>query len=244
MQEIFALTLASMHNDMSRLDQVALNLANVSTPGFKRQVVAARPFADAMQDAQAVSAPEVLTDTRAGTLRNTGQPLDVALAGDGYFEVLTANGPAYTRRGNFSVDARGRLVTSQGYPVMGKGGELVLSGRAPAIDGAGNITEAAAAGADGPNNAGPIGQLKVVRFDRAQGLQPLGEGLVAAGDAMSLLPEADVQIRQGALENANVNSTREMVDLIQTLRHFESMQRVLQGYDEMIGSAVRKLAEG
>lgn len=241
MQEIFALTLASMHNDMARLDQVALNLANVSTPGFKRQVVAARPFTDVLQDAQAMQSSEVLTDTRAGTLRTTGQALDVALAGEGYFEVLTPNGPAYTRRGNFGVDARGRLVTSQGYPVMGKGGDLVLAGRAPIIDGVGHVTEAAAA--DNPAPAAPIGQLKVVRFDQPQTLQPLGEGLVAAGDGMTVLPDAEVQLRQGALENANVNSTREMVDLIQTMRHFESMQRVLQGYDEMIGTAVRKLAE-
>jgi flagellar basal-body rod protein FlgF len=241
MQEVFALTLASMRNDMARMDHVALNLANVSTPGYKRQVVATRPFIDALQDAQGLQLSEVLTDTRAGTVKSTGQPLDLALAGEGFFEVMTAKGPAYTRAGSFNVDARGRLVTSQGYPVMGKNGDIHLTGRSPTVDSAGNVSEAGAT--DGSQQATPIGQLKVVRFDKSEDLQRLGEGLFAAGEGMTLIPEADVQIRQGALENANVNTTREMVDLIQTMRHFETMHRVVQGYDEMIGAAVRKLTE-
>jgi flagellar basal-body rod protein FlgF len=241
MQEIFALTLASMQNDKSRLDHVALNLANVTTPGYQRQVVATRPFVDAIQDAQSSQAPAVLTDTRPGTIKSTGQPLDLALAGEGYFEVMTEKGPAYTRAGNFNVDPRGRLVTAQGYPVMGKNGDIHLTGRSPTIDSAGNITEAGAP--EGPSQATPIGQLKVVRFDQPRTLQRLGEGLVAAGENMTVLADADVRIRQGALENANVNTTREMVDLIQAMRHFETMHRVVQGYDEMIGTAVRKLSE-
>lgn len=240
MQEIFALTLGSMQNDMSRLDQVAMNLVNAATPGYKRQVVAPRPFVQALEDAQALQPPEVLTDMRAGTVRATSQPLDLALLGDGFFEVLTDSGPAYTRKGNFTVDARGRLVTAQGYPVMGKGGDIQLAGRAPVIDSMGHVSESV----DGAVQVTPVGQLKIVRFDNPQGLQRLGEGLVAGGDGMTVLSDSQVQLRQGALENANVNSTREMVDLIQTMRHFETMHRVIQGYDDMIGSAVRKLAEG
>lgn len=240
MQEIFALTLGSMQNDMSRLDQVAMNLVNATTPGYKRQVVAPRPFVQALEDAQALAPPQVLTDMRAGTVKSTGQPLDLALVGDGFFEVLTDSGPAYTRKGNFTVDARGRLVTAQGYPVMGKGGDIQLVGRTPVIDSMGQVSESV----DGAAQATPVGQLKIVRFDNPQGLQRLGEGLVAAGDGMTVLADSQVQLRQGALENANVNSTREMVDLIQTMRHFETMHRVIQGYDDMIGSAVRKLAEG
>lgn len=240
MQEIFALTLGSMQNDMARLDQIAMNLTNAATPGYKRQVVAPRPFVQALEELQTLPPPQVLTDLRAGTVKSTGQALDLALVGDGFFEVLTDSGPAYTRKGNFTVDARGRLVTAQGYPVMGKGGDIQLAGRTPVIDSAGHVSEAL----DGAAQATPVGQLKIVRFDNPQGLQRLGEGLVAAGDGMTVLADSQVQLRQGALENANVNSTREMVDLIQTMRHFETMHRVIQGYDEMIGSAVRKLAEG
>ena len=235
MNEIYTLGLASLQHDMARVDAVATNLANVSTPGYKRQVVATRAFADQVEDAQAAA---VLTDTRAGTVKTTGQALDLVLAGDGWFEVLTDRGPAYTRRGNFSVDARGRIVTAQGHPVMGKSGEIQLTGRAPVIDAAGNVTEAGAAG-----EAVPVGQLKVLRFDPGQPLQRLGDGLVAPAEGMTPVEDHEVQLRQGALENANVNTTHEMVDLIQTMRHFESVHRVLQGYDEMVGGAVRKLSE-
>ena len=246
MQEIFALALTSMQNDMARLDQVALNLANVATPGYKRQVLAVQPFAEAMRGAAAqAGAPEtaasaVVSDLRTGTLKTTGQPLDLALAGEGYFEVLTDSGPAYTRKGDFTVDARGRLVTAQGFPVMGKGGDIRLAGRAPTIDEAGNVSEAAT---DGSAAAVAVGQLKVVRFDKSQALRRLGDGLLAPGEGMAVLADGEVRLRQGALENSNVNATREMVDLMQAMRHFETMHRVVQGYDEMIGGAVRKLGE-
>ena len=134
MQEIFAITLASMHQDMARLDGVALNLANVSTPGYKRGIVSTQPFAtlvdavDGRAEASAADATgvQVLNDMRPGTVKLTGELLDVALAGDGFFEVTTPSGPAYTRQGNFRKDALGRLVTAQGYPVMGKNGEIFL----------------------------------------------------------------------------------------------------------------------
>lgn len=251
MQDFYAFALTSLQNDMQQLDHVALNLANVTTPGYRRQVLAVRPFTEALQAASAqdlgsaattaaaARTGEVLSDLRPGALKSTGQPLDLALMGEGYFEVLTDQGPAYTRKGDFSVDARGRLVTSQGFPVMGKSGDVRLTTHAPMIDASGRVSETA------PNTpeSVTVGQLKIVRFDTPQGLRRLGEGLFAPGQGMSVLPDGEVKLRQGALENSNVNSTREMVELIQTMRHFEAMHRVTQGYDDMLGSAVRKLTE-
>jgi flagellar basal-body rod protein FlgG len=238
MEQVFALTLSSLQTDIARLDNIALNLANVQTPGYKRQVAAAQPFAEAIQAAQGDVA-QGASDPRPGSLKMTGQPLDVALTAEGYFEVLTDSGPAYTRAGNFGVDASGRLVTAQGYPVMGRNGDIRLATRTPTIDAAGRITETPEPGGD----ARLVDQLKVVRFARPQSLRRLGDGLVAPGDDMAVMNEGEPQLRQGALENANVNSTREMVDLIQTMRHFESMHRALQGYDDMVGTAIRKLTE-
>lgn len=261
MQGIFAISLVSMQQDMSRLDRVALNLANATTAGYKREVVAARPFVDVL-DAEAMAqgvsmaevwsdelaqqqgALQVLTDARPGSVKVTGSPFDVALSGEGYFEVTTDQGPAYTRQGSFHVDARGRLVTAQGYPVMGKGGDIYLTTQTPVIDVAGRITEPKAttgAAAAAPGTA--VAQLKVVRFDDPKALQRLGDGLVAAGPGLAVADDGQVSIQQGALENSNVTSMQEMVELLQTMRHFESMQRVVQGYDEMIGSAIRKLGD-
>lgn len=259
MKDVYAVSLASMHQDMGRLDRVALNLANVGTPGYKREVVAAVPFAAALETAAAQGRPaspdaaptpaaagalRVLTDARPGTIRVTGAPLDVALASEGFLEVATEHGPAYTRQGDLRLDARGRLVTAAGHPVMGMNGEIHLVTRTPVIDAAGRITEPdATTGPSATAPGTPVAQLKVVAFEDPASLARLGRGLVAAGAAPTVLGPDRVQIRQGALENANVESVHEMLELVQTMRHFESMQKVILGYDELVGMAIRKLGD-
>jgi flagellar basal-body rod protein FlgG len=259
MSEILSIALHSMHQDMSRLDQIAINMANVSTPGYKRQVTAAVAFGDVVQDLGAVT-PDVagarslqarpaengmalLTDLHGGTLRSTGAALDLAIDGNGFFEIATANGPAYTRQGSFKVDARGRLTTLDGNPVMGKSGEIFLTSGAPSIDSQGNITEEALAGGANGKTKASVGQLKVIKFDDEKSLAPSGNGLYTGTGATTQLSDLDVKIRQGYLENSNVNSLQEMMRLMQTMRHFESVQKTAQGYDEMIGDAIKKLGD-
>jgi len=267
MQEVLAITLQAMHQDMERLDRIGTNMANALTPGYKREIAAspstpasASMFALAVdhlgaaaadfQGATQTFAPLIVqSDVRPGTLKSTGQSLDLALAGPGYFEVNTENGPAYTRQGNFQVDARGRLVTAQGLPVMGKSGEIYLNSRTPSIDAAGFITDTPGVGFK-PGTAQPtlgqtpaVAQIKVVQFEDEKSLRRLGDGLVAGSDNVVVLKDSDLQIRQGYLENSNVNSLQEMVQLMQTMRHFESMQKAAMGYDEMTSQAIRKLGE-
>jgi flagellar basal-body rod protein FlgG len=182
-------------------------------------------------------------DPRPGTLRTTGQGLDLAILGDGWFEVATDGGPAYTRKGNFRLDAGGRLVTQEGLPVMGTGGEILLPRGAAVIDAAGRVFDGQAALGSGVREGAPVGQIKVVQFERASAMQPLGNGLYApAGEALPVR-EGAVQLQQGALENANVSQLQEMVRLMETVRHFESLQRVTVGYDEMLTTSIRKLGE-
>jgi len=249
MNEVLAISLHSMQGDMARVEQIGMNLANVLTPGYKRGVAVQAPvgasFAAHLNNAAlagntaapAAAPVEFASDARAGTLKSTGQNLDVALAGKGFFEVVTENGPAYTRHGNFRVDARGRLVTAQGHPVMGTSGEIILNLVNPVIGANGAITSGAA-GADAA-----LAQLKVVEFDNAAKLDHLGEGLHAAGPGMKIVAEDEVRVRQGFLENSNVSSTYEMTSMIQAMRHFESMYKVAQGYDDMVGTAIRKLGD-
>ncbi|HJV47709.1 MAG TPA: flagellar hook-basal body protein [Geothrix sp.] len=261
MDDVFAITLASMHQDMSRLDRVAMNLANASTPGYKREVVASRPFVEVLEDvasqgssmSSGQSAPagmpassqmKVLFDVHPGTVKVTGEAMDVAITGDAFFEISTEQGPAYTRQGDFHLDARGRLVTAQGHPVMGRNGEIFLTTQAPSIDATGAITEPNAT--TGPSAAAPgspVAQLKLVRFEDAKTLQRLGDGLMAAGSGMTVLNGTESQVRQGALENSNISTLQEMVQMMQTARHFETIQKITQGYDEMIGTAIHKLGD-
>lgn len=252
MQQTLAVALAGLQTDADRLDRIALNLANASTPGYRREVAGAQrgatiPFAAQVEAGGGVvpaSAagrnpamqlmPMTVSDTRAGTLRATGQSLQLALTGPEFFEVATDAGPAYTRNGEFRLDTRGRLVTSSGNAVMGRGGEIVLTTPNPTIDSAGVIRE----------GGNVVGQLKLVTFDDPKSLRRLGDGLWAQGQGMTLAQDTTQAVRQGYLENSNVSSLTEMSQLVETMRHFESLQRMTQAYDEMVGQAIRKLGEG
>jgi flagellar basal-body rod protein FlgF len=251
MSELLAVVLASMQSDMARLDRVAMNLANVQTPGYKREQMLTLPFAARVQaatttdvaalgsPAQPLLPPSSHIDQRAGTLQPTGQPLDLALTGPGWFEVATAHGPAYTRQGNFRLDPGGRLVTQQGQPVMGIGGEIQLLQATPVIDAAGRVLESPARG-----GTAPLGQLKIVQFDPQAALERLGDGLVRVRGETTLQADAATEVRQGFLENSNVNPMQEMMQLLQSVRHMETLQKVALGYDEMLGASIRKLGEG
>jgi flagellar basal-body rod protein FlgF len=255
MNEILSIALQSMQHDMAKVDRVGLNLANAQTPGYKREVFGTVPFAQRLQaaqgqapgeaaDAEASATLGVLVDQRHGTLKATGQSLDLAVAGPGWFEILTPQGPAYTRQGNFRLDPQGRLVTAQGYPVMGTSGEIRLPHGMPVIDSGGRVFEGALpGGAPAKNGSEPVARLKIVIFDHKAAVRKLGEGLVTTSGEALAAAEAQTDVRQGYLENSNVSSMQEMMQLIQTIRHFEAMQKMAVGYDEMIGVAVRKLGE-
>ncbi len=240
MANAFTVAVQSMHNDQMRMDGISRNLANVSTTGYQRETAVAVAFAQLMQSgsaggvAMSLGVPEVhsVIDHRAGSLKLTGEALDVAIEGDGYFEVATADGPAYTREGHFHLDTRGRLVTDAGDAVMGTGGEIQLTTLTPQIDRQGRITE----------NGRTVGQLKAVRFDDATPLARLGAGLLQPA-AKTAPADAGASFRQGHVESSNVSSMTEMVQLVETMRHFEAGQRVAQAYDEMLDKAFRKLGD-
>lgn len=242
MQEVLEIALVGMQKDVARLDRVAMNIANVMTPAYKRAMaapsLAGRSFTDHLSALESRSGEAVQTvfDTRPGTLKPTGRLLDFALTGGGYFEIATDAGFSYTRVGSFRRDAEGRLVTAEGQTVMGKGGVITLAGASPKVDVTGKIFE----------NGEETGQIKIVHFERPGALLGLGKGMWGAGPAvgvMTAVADSDVQLRQAYLENSNVNPLHEMVELSRTVRHFESLQKIAQGYDEMIGLAIQKLGE-
>lgn len=248
MNGILGVALQSMQNDAARLDRVSMNMANALTPAYKRELVIEHKFTDMMQSMQSTETEtaqvEVATDYRQGTFKVTGHSFDFAIDGDGYFELSTPNGPAYTRKGNFRLDAQGRLVSEKGFPVMGKGGEIIVRTPKPNVDLSGKFSEENDVNPLTVTPSGYSGQLKIVKFMGTNVLTNLGEGLVELKDGSSAgVENNDAQIHQGQLENSNVNSTQEMVQVMQTMRHFESMQKIAQGYDEMIGTAIRKLGE-
>lgn len=238
MVDPISLTVASLQNDMRRMEIVANNAANALTPGFKREItaVAGQFNAGVPRTAEShTTAPlqTLVTDLSPGTPRKTGNALDIALLGEGFLEVRTEQGPAYTRLGALHLDDQGHLVTQAGYAVSGVSGEIVLSTPNPLIDREGRISE----------KGNLVGQLKVLTFGGTGHLVNIGGGLLVPAEGATAREVAHPRLLQGHLESSNVDSAREMISLVQTVRHFEAGSRILQAYDDLRDKTFRNLGQ-
>jgi len=250
MPDMISLIEASMLTDVRRLDVISNNLANASTPGFKRDIAITQAFGELLtsnmqlQGAQR-SFPDPseimdsmttrITDHQPGSLRPTGNALDIAIEGDGFLVLQGPEGPLYSRSGALSLDDSGRLIGSNGYPVLGHQGEIRLTEVNPRIDGEGAIFE------DDEN----VGSLRLERFEHPEHLQKIGNGMYEAGAQSPVGPNEDaaVSIRQGYLETSNVSILPEMVLLIELMRRFEANQKVVSSYDEMLGQSLQTIGD-
>jgi flagellar basal-body rod protein FlgF len=215
------------------LDATSNNIANASTAGFHGDRIT---FKEAMtaaksKDVAVVGGGTSRVDSQAGAMSQTGNPLDLALEGDGMFSVQTPNGPRYTRAGNFQLDDTRRLVTVDGMQVRGEGGApIVIPPEAQAI----------AIGADGSVTADgtQVGKLELVNFASKQ-LKREGSSLFSAsGKPIAGEPP---KVRSGMLESSNVNVVRGVVDLVKVSRQYESLMRVIQGYHDVESRAARDI---
>lgn len=215
------------------LDTTANNIANAGTAGFRADRVTFREALTAARsaDVAAVGNGGTSVDTRAGAMNNTSNPLDLALEGDGMFGVETPQGTRYTRAGNFRLDDNRQLVNSDGFQVRGEGGAPIsIPPDAKSID----------ISADGTVRAddADVGKLELVRFNSNQ-LRREGGTLYAATGSPST--EEGPKVRQGVLEQSNVNVVRGVVDLVKVSRNYESLMRVIQGYHDAESRAAREL---
>ena len=239
MSTIVAATETGMRDDAERLRIIGNNLANVGTVGFKRQLAVSSSFDQQMIQSAAGTRPgdragsllTSYTDLSAGTLTHTGNPLDLAVEGNAYFVIDTGLQEAYTRQGTFRLDADGQLVTSNGEKVVMTEGDVRLTSPAPSIDAQGNIRD----------NGAVVGQLKLVTVNNPQSLLETGNGVYTATDSTVAAPADAARVRQGYTEAANVVTMNEMIKMIETVRHFEASQKMLQGYDAMLDRAITDL---
>lgn len=245
----------------ARMRVIANNLANIGTTGFKRdranfatlayqenrvagqQSSAETAYATGLNLGTGVSLQSTTSITTQGTLANTGNPLDLALDGDGYFQVQLPGGRlGYTRAGNFSRSAEGQLVTAQGYPVLP--GITVPEGASAIAVGPDGTVTATVAGAAEPTE---LGQITLASFTNPAGLQALGDNFLgetaASGPAQIGAAGADGRgaIRQGMLEASNVNVVEELVDMIETQRAYEINSKLISAVDEMLRNANQTL---
>ncbi len=238
----------------TQMDVIANNLANVSTNGFKRSRAVfedllyqtlRQPGAQSSQQTQLPSGLQIGTGVRPvateriftqGNLQQTGNSKDVAIQGQGFFQVLMPDGTtAYTRDGSFQSDAQGQLVTSSGFQVQPN---ITIPVNALSItigrDGTVSVTE--------PGSANPVqvGTLQVATFINPVGLQAMGENLyvetAASGSPNINTPGIDGAglLNQGYVETSNVNVVEELVNMIQTQRAYEINSKAIQTSDQML----------
>jgi flagellar basal-body rod protein FlgF len=225
---------ASALNAMDRWQEtIAENLASTSAPGFKKKEFSYAAIESAMKTSGATGPG---TNFAPGEIRITNVKTDVAVDGKGFFEVQMPDGSlAYTRDGEFHVDAQGQMVTKQGFKVMSDGGPIVLD--------LNNYTELSiSASGEVSQGIDLKGRLRLVEFGNTNALKRINGSYFAANDpAANPAPSAESSVRQGALESANLSAATEMSNLITVMRIFEANQRMAQIQDERIGRTIAEL---
>jgi flagellar basal-body rod protein FlgF len=226
---------------------VANNLANTSTTGFRAQLANYRAVpmnygdgSDATTRTFVLSATPS-SDFTPGPIQQTGNPLDVAVQGQGWLSVQTADGnEAYTRQGNLHVDENGQLVTAGNLPVVGNGGPISIPPGSQVTIGKDGSVSVLAAG-DPANAIALIDQLKLVNPDAAN-LTRGDDGLFHPADGNPADTDPNVNVVSGAIEGSNVNPVAAMVSMISNARQFQLQSKLLQTADQNEQSANQLLS--
>lgn len=227
---------------MRKLDLISNNLANVNTPGFKKDKMSFEglltgnlnpsPVPQGSTADPLLQKENIYIDYSSGPVSQSGNPLDLALDGDGFFAVTTPEGTAYTRQGNFRTSVTGTLVTTDGYPVQGAGGAPIrVQGSHVEIDSKGAVI------VDGAES----GTISVVDFDKPYNLTKIGSALFVSPDPQVTPQASKAQVQQGHIEGSNVDSISEMVQLIETNRYFEACSKVIKGFDDIAAKAATEI---
>lgn len=209
---------------------VSNNLANINTTGFREQLAIQRavPLQGGALFPTRVGTATVTPGTKneQGALAETGSPLDVAIRGEGWFAVQTPTGEAYTRAGDFSVDANNMLVTKQGYPVLSAdGGPVELPDRGAVTFSTDGQISVLGAG-DNPRDIQIMGQLKLVNPAMTE-LERGADGWFRLANGAIAQPDDQVTIVAGFVEKSNVNAAEAMVAMINNSRRFEMQMKVI-----------------
>lgn len=223
-----------------RMDMTANNLANMTTTGFKAERLVMRELSEKPAtttentgDVAFVDGWMLQRDFSAGPLIRTGNPLDVAIEGEGFFVVQTEQGEAYTRDGGFALDGQGQLITRSGHVVVGEGGPIVIDPEAGQISvrADGTITQ----------NEIEAGKIRLVAFDTPEALEKVGSNLWLASDEAPRAVEFP-KVSGGFLEQSNVNAVAELTQMISISQSYQSVARLISQSDELRQSSIEKLA--
>jgi flagellar basal-body rod protein FlgF len=254
-----------------KMDTIANNIANVNTTGFKKDQQTFGEYLSALEkEPQVIQVPRVpaaiesfydmnggdkafvdstgtYTNFEQGSLKSTGGKLDVAIDGEGFFEVSTPQGVRLSRAGNFTVDANGQLVSKEGYPVLMQipegenAAEISPEQRTARLSGTNQVY--ISDGGEVFDGNQRVGQISLVRVNNKDSLHKVGGGYYdfkpnATPELTSVLTPS---LKQGYLETSNVNIINEMTDMIMAQRVFEGTQKALQTYDQMADKLINQV---
>ena len=215
---------------------IANNVANLNTPGYRGQNAIFKEF---ISDQRRMKEDVSLTYTYGqyqitdpGPIKMTGNPLDVALVGPGFMGVQTPEGVQYTRAGNFSLSSKGELITSTGMLVADQGGGTIAipaEARYVTIDQNGVVS----------TDQGAVSNLMIAEFDDYQKLEPTGNGNYKTDQTAK--PATETRALQGKLEGANVQPVVEMTRMVDVLREYQAVQRMMQSEHERQRTAIQRL---
>lgn len=243
-----------MSNMLVYNDILANNLANVNTPGFKQSIATFKDFQeimvnqiDASKGYQSDKPPigqlsagcvldSSVLDLRQGGIKNTGNPLDLAINGDGFFTVKTPNGEAYTRNGRFIRLTDGTVATTEGYQLMGEKGPVKLDlskikSRDILVDEKGNVRL----------NNELIDKLKIVDFKDKKDLAQMGNSVVVPAAGETPIISKNFQVTQGGIETSNANVVECMVNSITGSRIYETLAKVVETNNKTLSKSVNEV---
>ena len=216
-------------------------------PSFNKESTGAWPYSQNESQVRYVDLGRPFTSYEEGKMIPTDNPLDLAFFGDGFFSVATPNGPRYTRSGNFTIDTQGRIVTQEGYPVLGIQGEINVGTpsfgsmdlRNLIISPEGRVF----AESEEQDAYIELDQFNIVQFDDPQRLvKEPGTYFRYEGDPQTIRPAMEAQVGQGYLEGSNVDVFQTMVTMIDLLRGYEAYQKAVQAFDSIDGTAIDRVA--
>ena len=231
----------------SRLDVISNNLANVDTVGFKRDLAIFQArYAEAIDNGSAIPGSKQITDIGGGVLfrqtktdfsqgkvKNTDNPANLAIAGDGFFTVKKGDETFLTRAGNFEINSRGEFVTPQGYNLLDESGAPVVLNtdlKEWSIDDSGTLRQ-----------QGREQSIGLVKPTSNEQLLKHGENLFRATAQTEVLPPAQRRVASGFLEMSAVKPTLEMTSLIEASRLFEANVNMMKTQDQMLSSLVNRV---
>ncbi|MFI4962441.1 MAG: flagellar hook-basal body protein [Legionellales bacterium] len=235
MLDAITATQLAMDFDQLHIQTLSHNVTNMNTPGFKRQLIDGIAFDEHLRP-QTNSLLNQLHQselTTQGTLSQTHTSTDLAISGGGYFQVQGEQGIYYTRRGDFQINSQGELATATGETLLGTNGVVKVENASFNIDTQGALSI----------DNRKVDQLNLVRFNQPEQLNYLGNGLYSTQE--SPIPiDGSTRVLQGFIEQSNVKSIDEMMDMITISRHFEANQKVMRTADNLLSTAINQLGEG